>query len=347
MAELAEDNLDFAAAPQLEPAPDSAPVRAPSMAANASAFIIPQIAPEDCDPDPLADDTGPIDAFNDGGGKPGREESADKKSKRYFIELATLNNIGGNGGGPLNQETPEERQARLRAEIDQLFEEVKAQEARREREREERAREFNSQLHDFGGQKLSVNEISEIYDWFSKKENQEKIRAKLKAEGRSDQEVEETFRKIKEREELFKKLKKGTATKEEQERYKELGNDPLVIQTETKIKEQSKAEIKVEAKRTKAIESEAVVSDFDKVQAQIISQPVTKTADIIIPKVSEVQVQPADSGYAYFKTANLGNDFKVAVNTPAVSEVTPQVTPPAKPEIQVASAKIAAAINDM
>lgn len=349
MAELAEDNRDFAAAPQLELAPDAAPVRGPSMAANASAFIIPQsLSPEDCEPEALADDTEPIDPFNDGGGKPGQVESADRKSKRYFLELATENNIGGTGGGPTNRETPQEREARLRAEYESIFADWK--EEREREEKEARKREFESTLHDFGGQKMSAAEISENFEWLTKKENQEKIRARMKAEGRTQEEIDEAFRKIEERKKLHEKLRNGTATKEERERYEELGKDRLVVDVEREVSKQRAAELASKAELKSDVKSEVVDAKMAAIESQLnITSGMSQRSDTVSMAGASPKEMPANSGYNHFNVDPVGCKFNAAAcGTPASSAPIPApVAAAPKAEIHVASAKIAAAVNDM
>lgn len=328
MAKLAEDNLDFAAAPQLEPAPDSAPVRAPSMAANASAFIIPQIAPEDCEPDPLADDTGPIDVFNDGGGKPGKEESADKKSKRFFLELSALNNIGGNGGGPLNQETPEERQARLRAEIDRLFEEVKEREERLERERE-----FDAKMHQIGSYQFSGKELMQMRDWLQDEKHQEEFENDLMTKhGISKEEAKRRRLELQEALELKKKEREGTLTPEEKRRMELLLAKPTVGEDMKIVQERDKKQraMSVGALNTKSDnEYVATYQDAFKVNgddkkllaAQIQNEPVYKKPD-------EATFSASD---------NLISEKRLTptYNTAAVGKAEP-----AKPEVAVAVAPV-------
>ena len=92
--------------------------------------------------------------------------------------------------------------------------------------------------HDYGGEKLTGAEIMERINWFSKKENQDKVRNELIKNGKSAKEADEILAKMKERDELMKRQRDGIPplTAEEKARLNALNKDQDVVRA-TKTQE--------------------------------------------------------------------------------------------------------------
>ncbi|MFA7276445.1 MAG: hypothetical protein WC043_06560 [Pseudobdellovibrionaceae bacterium] len=105
-------------------------------------------------------------------------------------------------------------------------------------------KKWDQDFHDYGGERLSGKEIMERIDWFSKKENQEKVRQELIKDGKSDKEADEIIAKKKERDELLKRQRDGKPplTPQEQVRLDALNKDKDVILADKKQKEKMEAE---------------------------------------------------------------------------------------------------------
>lgn len=120
-------------------------------------------------------------------------------------------------------------------EREKFTSEVNEQDERRER-RDEHRKKWDEEKHSFGGEELTGEEINQIYDWFGKKENQDKVRKKLLAQGKTQSEIDDTFRKIEERRKIWDKMRDGTASDADTRRYKELEiSDVVEVEKEIRV----------------------------------------------------------------------------------------------------------------
>jgi len=124
-----------------------------------------------------------------------------------------------------------------------------------ERRMEERRAEWDAEMHDFGGKQYTGAQISQIYKWLDKKENQDKIRQQMKAEGKTDKEIADASEKVTLRALLWEKMR--TATEEERkrllEKYNALGT-PEVKDMESMAAVGSGVDLKSENSKSKNIE---------------------------------------------------------------------------------------------
>ena len=141
--------------------------------------------------------------------------------------------------------------------------------------------EWDKQMHDFGGGKLTGAQITSYYEWFNKKENQDKLRENMKRDGKTDSEINDTFTKIEERRRLWMLMRDGKATDADKRRYEELGT-PEVKTAETQIEEQ--------IKKGNAVEADNNITNADsKLRAGTVNTSVTEGAKYYTNKEESVQ----------------------------------------------------------
>lgn len=125
-------------------------------------------------------------------------------------ELAELDN-------PKSQRAIQARQQKLLEAVREAYKEEA------QKRLEEHRAEWDARMHEFGGGRLSGAQITQYYDWFNKKENQDKLRENLRRGGKTDSEINDTFTKIEERRRLWMLMRDGKATDADTRRYNELG----------------------------------------------------------------------------------------------------------------------------
>jgi hypothetical protein len=218
-----------------------------------------------------------------------------------------------NNGGPLT-EKDKERQQKEEHEF----------ELRRIRillEQAEHARLWDERMHDFGGEQLSGAQITSIYNWFGKKENQDRLRERLRREGMSDQEINDTFQKVEERGKIWDKMRFGTATPEEKRLYDEIGRDRHVPNMEMRISQ----EFQSDQRFLFSVESNSEGSSNARRGGN--SKPVNYTQE---------------NGYSYFPSVEkVGEKFNGAASNSTVP-----AAPVPKPDLQLA-AKVDMAISSI
>lgn len=103
---------------------------------------------------------------------------------------------------------------------------------------------WDKDTHNYGGEELTGAEIMERIDWFSKKENQDKVRKELVKKGKTEKEADEIIAKMKERDELVKRERDGIPplTAVEKARLNALTKDRDVIEGTSSLGEKFKAE---------------------------------------------------------------------------------------------------------
>lgn len=172
----------------------------------------------------------------------------DQRSSEYTNEMGMAPDVKlGNGGGSLSQLSIREIEERKRERAEEAYETFLEQIEEHDKQVKEAQAKWDAETHDYGGEKLSGAEIMRRIEWFEKKENQDKVREELRKQGKNEQEIEETIRKMKERDELMKRQRNGEKlTPEELRRMEALNRDKEVINANRKVTELSQADIAAE-----------------------------------------------------------------------------------------------------
>ena len=115
-------------------------------------------------PKPQADDSNSVDPFNQSAGD---RSSFDKINKGIAADrVAGDKTLGEAGGGPLNQEAPEEKKEREEEEFWEYMHEL-------DEEREKAAREFDEKMHKIGNYEYSGKELMAMKKWLDNDQNAE------------------------------------------------------------------------------------------------------------------------------------------------------------------------------
>ena len=205
---------------------------------------------------------------------------------------------------------------------------------------------WDKDTHDYGGEQLSGAEIMERINWFSKKENQEKVRNELIKNGRSEKEADEIIAKMKERDELMKRERDGDKAKPpltaaDRARLNALNKDRDVIIGTALVKSETKSETKIDVDRAvqlKSPKNETVVQAINTADQQFAeltrksSSFDNKNSSTRVENISADVITPtsSESAYQYFSGAPIVKDaFATAANEqttlPTTSE--PKVNP--------------------
>lgn len=221
---------------------------------------------------------------------------------------------------------------------------------------------WDKDTHNYGGEELTGAEIMERIDWFSKKENQDKVRKELIKKGKTEKEADEIIAKMKERDELVKRERDGIPplTAAEKARLAMLNKDDGVQVGGTSAVEMSKQD-KVMASNFAAKEVAPVdaVNNADAALAELKRGAAVakglqsndkmdeKLETATPPRVSEmssgkdrVTSSASNEAYAHFNTAPIVKDaFVVAANDPVYDTVA-QPMPAIKPATSISTAKL-------
>jgi hypothetical protein len=207
---------------------------------------------------------------------------------------------------------------------------LEEQKERQERERQEaHAKEWDKAMHDFGGQQMSGTRINAIYDWFSKKENEDKIRKQLAEQGKSQKEIDEAIRQFKESQKIWEKMRLGTATEEEKKRYEQIMQNPAVQDAITASAKGQEADATLSANREDNSAQKNRISEFDELTEDIAllekerigtltAERTNQSQDSLgDPKFQKGPIQENPPGYSDFPSAaalKVQENFQAAAN---------------------------------
>lgn len=236
-----------------------------------------------------ADDPGTPDLFNESGAG---NKSADRKATEFTNEMGMSADVKlGNGGGSLSQLSLREIEERKRERAAEAIEAFLERAAEHDKEVKAAQAKWDAEMHDYGGEKLSGAEIMRRIEWFEKKENQDKVRDQLRKQGKTEQEIEETIRKMKERDELMKRQRNGEKlSPEEQLRLDALNKDKEVrvgTEMQSTISKKDKA---LEADNNRAIAKSTDLKDLSALETKEASGKIT-TAELA--RLNEIKSDPS------------------------------------------------------
>lgn len=328
-----------------------------------------------------ADDPGTPDLFNEGGAG---NKSADRKATEFTNEMGMSADVKlGNGGGSLSQLSLREIEERKRERAAEAIEAFLERAAEHDREVKAAQAKWDAEMHDYGGEKLSGAEIMRRIEWFEKKENQDKVRDQLRKQGKTEQEIEETIRKMKERDELMKRQRNGEKlSPQDQLRLDTLNKDNRVVNAGAIISTESKKDIAKEAAWEKAASKldqgrQSAVTTLDELQSQAASgrgltaderrtlEDLQKDSQVVAAnKLFEelengaAKAKPANTpakGYEDFPSArdvraefNVGGLAQETVSPVAGADLgrkpEPDKVPAEEPKVKIAAAKVEASV---
>ena len=128
------------------------------------------------------------------------------------------------------------RIARVRETVEKIQEE-------QERRMEERRAEWDAEIHDFGGERLSGAEIMRRIDWYNKPENKQRIRDDLKKQGLNDQQIKDIEKDVERRNALYLLMRDGKATEAEKQEYEVLNNSAGVKRSDESVSKNLAADV--------------------------------------------------------------------------------------------------------
>ena len=220
---------------------------------------------------------------------------------------------------------------------ERIQEAVKAD--REEQRREEFQKHWDIDTHEYGGEQLTGAEIMENINWFAKPENQRKVRDSLRAQGKTDKEIEDAIAKTKERDDLLKKLRETPdgLSPEDKKRLEVLNRDSLVLRTSAIVNAGRKQDkdIDVAADSPKNMSAEENKDETIRMR-QSMAAKANETSVLVLSKEKDEQLSSSAKAYEHFSSARpLGKDFKAVSVASNSQENELEVT---KPKMQMAYA---------
>lgn len=249
-----------------------------------------------------------------------------------------------------NPKTPNARELKERKLLEKMRDAAEAEAAQLKEIRDK----WDKDTHDYGGEQLTGAEIMERINWFSKKENQDKVRKELIKNGKTEKEADEIIAKMKERDELMKRERDGDKAKPpltaaDKERLATLNKDQDVIIGTADAKQQMGSETKIDiekAAQLKSPKNETVVHAINVADQQFAE--LTRKSSGFENQNSSTRVEntsaddtptSSESAYQYFSGAPIVKDaFETAANE--------QTRPPVTPEQKVNPAVTVAKLNN-
>ncbi|MCB1550843.1 MAG: hypothetical protein KDJ26_02450 [Alphaproteobacteria bacterium] len=228
---------------------------------------------------------------------------------------------------------------------------------------------WDKQMHTIGGQQRSGAWITDFYNkWWSNPENQEKLREKMKAEGKTDSEIDETFEKIEERKKLWNRMRECPNAEERkrlQEQYDALGTQDVIEAEDraAKMKDQENTK-KIEASKefdTKLLNQNSIrfsepPSQPKKIQSAYEENKFSITAsknyglEATSTLESDARQNPTEkipTNHEVFsgkEPINAAGDFLKASTTSYTENVTPDLEKPTQP-IQITKQDVQASMS--
>jgi hypothetical protein len=225
---------------------------------------------------------------------------------------------------------------------------MEEQKERQERERQEaHAKAWDDAMHDFGGKKVRGSEITAAYDYYKK--NREKIIEQMIADGKSRQQAEDLARILDERARIWEKMRLGTATPEETERYNTTSKIPEVQNQEAKIQSAAKADAESSI-QNKDLKSQSTALDELERYKSLSQTPDVQNFErkaVEAPQAqqkAQVSIDTANKGNADFPSAAA---LKVQENFQSAANGNELISQPAAPAAPPPKLLVAAAQADM
>jgi len=235
-----------------------------------------------------------------------------------------------------NPKTPNARELKEKKLLEKMRDAAEEEAAQLKETRDK----WDKDTHDYGGEQLTGAEIMERINWFSKKENQDKVRKELIKNGKSEKEADEIIAKMKERDELMKRERDGDKAKPpltaaDKDRLATLNKDVGVKLGGATVAEVSKQDkgVDVAADSPKNMSAEENKDETIRMRQSMAAKK--NEASVPVPaKEQDEQLSSSAKAYEYFSSARpMGKDFKAVSEASNSQENDLELT---KPKAQVA-----------
>ena len=218
----------------------------------------------------------------------------------------------------------------LRAAEERAREDLKQQ--REEERREEARKKWDEAMHEYGGERLTGEQIWQRMNWFAKEENKKKVRDEFIRQGKSEREADETIKKMERRDELMKRQRNGEKLSPEDEiELKKLQKDRDVVDAtsiqNTLMKQDTAYMASLKNSNTSVSSQDLMTSQLEILKAQDQVSSVVPSSETKSEKVS-LKASSSIEAYAHFQTA------------PQIKEEFSHVATAIKPSTEILDQKI-------